>query len=68
MLLVGDVCVSVPPAPAPHSQLLLKSAATHHQSALAIALYQRKEALVQMETELDVWRRPLKAVMAEAFA
>ena len=54
--------------PEPHSQLLLKSAATHHQSALAIALYQRKEALVQMETELDVWRRPLKAVMAEAFA
>lgn len=54
--------------PEPHSQLLLKSAATHHHSAPTIALYQRKEALVQMETELDVWRRPLKAVMAEAFA
>ena len=54
--------------PAPHSQLLLKSAATHHQSALAIALYQRKEAFVQMETELDVLTSPLKAVMAETFA
>lgn len=54
--------------PAPHSQLLLKSVATHHQSALAIALYQRKEAFVQMETELDFWTSPLKAVMAEAFA
>jgi|GEM_PF-5279775 len=54
--------------PAPHSQLLLISAATHHHSAPAIALYQRRQAFVQMETELDVWRRPLKAVMAETFA
>ena len=54
--------------PAPHSQLLLQSVATYHQSALAIALYQRKEAFVQMETQFDVWRRPLKTVLAEALA
>lgn len=54
--------------PAPHSQLLLKSAATHHHSAPAIALYKCRQAFVQMETQLDVWRRPLKTVLAEAFA
>jgi hypothetical protein len=54
--------------PAPHSQLLLKSVATYHQSALAIALYRRKEAFVQMETELDVFTNPLKGMLAEAFA
>lgn len=54
--------------PVPHSQLLLKSVATYHQSALAIALYQRKEAFVQMETELDVFTNPLKGMLAEAFA
>lgn len=54
--------------PAPHSQLLLISAATYHHSAPAIALYKCRQVFVQMETELDVLTSPLKAVMAETFA
>lgn len=54
--------------PAPHSQPLLKSAATYYQSAAAIARYQFRQAFVQMDTEWDVWRRPLKAMLAQAFA
>lgn len=54
--------------PEPHSQLLLKSAATHHHSAPAIALYKCRQAFVQMETQLDVLTSPLKALLAEVFA